>query len=83
MSKDRLRTIFRDEFNIEVPDDDTHLFEEGLLDSLIFVELLVRLEGEFGVSVSLEDLEIEQFRSLSTIASYVDNAGQKTGSGEI
>ena len=82
MSKDRLRTIFRDEFSIDIPDDDTHLFEEGLLDSLIFVELLVRLESEFGISVSLEDLEIEDFRSLSTIAAYVTNARQHVGSGE-
>ena len=57
--------------NLEVPSADADLFEEGLLDSLTFVELLVKLEEELGVSISLDDLEPDNFRSVDHIASFV------------
>lgn len=66
----RIAEIF-DRLNIEVPSSDTDLFESGLLDSLAFVELLVEIEEQMGVMVSLEQLEPEHFRSLERIASFV------------
>jgi len=57
--------------NLEVPSADTDLFQDGLLDSLTFVELLVKLEEELGVSISLDDLEPDNFRSVDHIASFV------------
>lgn len=57
--------------NIEVPSEDTDLFGTGLLDSLTFVELLVHVEEQMGVTVSLEQLEPDNFRSIKQIASFV------------
>jgi D-alanine--poly(phosphoribitol) ligase subunit 2 len=57
--------------NLEVPAEDADLFEAGLLDSLTFVELLVQLEEQLGVSVSLDQLEPDNFRSIQRIASFV------------
>ncbi len=67
--------LFAADLNVEVPGPDTDLFEAGILDSLKFVELLVRLEDVFGRKFSLEELEIDSFRSVSRIAALVAGTG--------
>jgi D-alanine--poly(phosphoribitol) ligase subunit 2 len=67
----RLSRLFVDRLNTEVPAPDTDLFETGILDSLRFVELLATLEESFGVQVSVEELEIDDFRSLARIADFL------------
>ena len=47
------------------------LVKAGALDSLGFVELLVHLEREFAVKISIEDLELDNFRSVARIAELV------------
>jgi D-alanine--poly(phosphoribitol) ligase subunit 2 len=69
---DRLARIFPDALHIEAPAIDTDLFDTGILDSLAFVELLLRLEQDFGVSVSVDDLELDNFRTLGQIARFVE-----------
>jgi methoxymalonate biosynthesis acyl carrier protein len=69
---DRLARIFPDALHMEAPAIDTDLFDTGILDSLAFVELLLRLEQEFGVDVSVDDLELDNFRTLGTIAQFVE-----------
>lgn len=69
--QERIARLFRATLKLEIPSVDTDLFETGVLDSLAFVELLLHLEEEFGVTVSIEDLEIEQFRSVERIAEFV------------
>ena len=66
-----IERLFADRLNTEVPTTDTDLFESGILDSLRFVELLAALEEAFGLRVSVEELEIDDFRSLSRIAKFV------------
>jgi D-alanine--poly(phosphoribitol) ligase subunit 2 len=70
-SQDRIRQLFEDVVNIEVHSDDTDLIEEGLLDSLVFVELLVGLEDTFGIHVDIVDLDIEDFRTVRQIGRLV------------
>ena len=63
--------LFAERLDVEVPSPQTDLFESGILDSLRFVELLAALEETFGMRVSVEELEIDDFRSLSRIAAFV------------
>lgn len=67
----KVAKLFSDELNLEVPSTELDLFEAGLLDSLKFVELLVKLEQVFAVHVSMEDLEVDNFRSIRKIAGFV------------
>lgn len=69
--QERIGQLILDAVHIEVPTADADLFETGVLDSLAFVELLLRLEREFGISIALEDLELDQFRSIARIAKFV------------
>ena len=46
----------------------SNFIEEGLLDSLGIVSLLVALEEEFGVSIGLEDVLPENFSNIESIS---------------
>ena len=69
--RDRLLRLFQDRLNLQVASPAIDLLETGLLDSLTFVQLLFHIEQEFGVSVGPDELEIENFRSVSEIARFV------------
>ena len=56
--------------NREVSDDE-QLIEAGVLTSLQTVELVMFLEDSFGVTVEDEELDEENFASVSTIAELV------------
>lgn len=67
----KLTELFAKKLNLEVSSVDADLVETGLLDSLALIELLAQLEETFGVSVSTDDLELENFRSIASIAGFV------------
>lgn len=69
--QDELLRIFKDALFLEIESTTLDLFEEGILDSLTFVELLVQLENAYGVKVSLEDLDTARFRTIELIADFV------------
>lgn len=79
--RDRIGKLFSTKLNLDVPSADTDLFETGVLDSLAFVEVLAHLEGEFGVRVSVEELEIENFRSIARIADFIMACNGLMGAG--
>ena len=69
--EDQLSRLFAEKLNVEVPSVETDLIDTGLVDSLTFVEFLAQLEAGFGIQVSLEDLEIDRFRTISRIAGFI------------
>ena len=68
---ERLETLFVKSFHIEVPSADADLLDLGILNSLQFVELLVQLEQFFGLRIKLEDIDLDNFRTLARIARLV------------
>lgn len=81
--RDRVAALFADALQLEVPSVDTDLFESAVLDSLAFVELLVQLEREFGVTPSLDELEAENFRSITRIAEFVAARAPRAAEGDV
>jgi D-alanine--poly(phosphoribitol) ligase subunit 2 len=75
----KVRAIFADTLNIEVPSDETDLIEAGYIDSLALVELLFAIEREFSVSVPLDELEIDDFRNVRSISELVAAANGRPG----
>ena len=63
-----LEEICEDEVVYE--DKDINFKEEGLMDSLAFVELLVRLE-EFGIEVAPTEVTYEEIDTPNKINKYV------------
>lgn len=68
---ERLGAVFVESFHIEVPSADIDLLESGILDSFQVVELLLELEQRFGFRIKIEDIELDDLRTLSRIARLV------------
>ena len=69
---ERVSRLVREDLAIDADDIDTDLIQVGLLDSLALVELIFRLEQTFGVSISLDRVDIERFKSIRQIAGLLD-----------
>lgn len=52
-------------------EDDTMLFESGILDSLSLLKLVLFLEKQFGVTVPAEELVPDNFKSINAICAYL------------
>lgn len=77
-----LLAILQVQLHIELPDSATDLLATGILDSLAFVSLLVAIEERFGVVVDVNELSLDDFRTLASIAEYVQaHGGQLEGGG--
>ena len=74
--RERVARLFCCAMHLDVPSADTDLFDTGVLDSLAFVDLLLLLEQEFGVTTSVEDLEVDNFKSIARIADFVMQRGR-------
>jgi len=51
-----------------------NLFESGLLTSLDVLDLISFIENEYDISISDEDLGMENFGSIDRIVKYLENA---------
>ena len=71
---ERVQQLFLETLNVQVPSQEADLIESGLIDSLALVELLFAIEREFSVSLPLDDLEIENFRSVTRISEVIVGA---------
>jgi acyl carrier protein len=69
--RERIASWFANDLSIEIPSVDTNLFDTGALDSLAFEQLLLHLECEFGVTTSVDDMEMDRFKSIAQIAEFV------------
>lgn len=63
--------LFAEQLHVDVPSPETDLIDAGAIDSLSLVELLVQIERAFGVTVSMDDLDLANFRTVERIADYV------------
>jgi methoxymalonate biosynthesis acyl carrier protein len=74
-----LDAMFFEGLQIKVPSPDTDFIETGMVDSLQFVELLLQLEKRFGCRIDIHDLELDDFRTLNSIARLVATRGGRQG----
>ncbi len=75
---ERLGVVFTESFHIEVPSPDTDLLETGILDSFQFVELLLQLEQRFNLRIKIDDIDLEDLRTIARIARLVTASGGTT-----
>jgi acyl carrier protein len=52
-------------------DDDADLFEAGIVNSLFAVQLLTFVEKTFAIEVGMDDLDIDNFKSVNATAAFV------------
>jgi acyl carrier protein len=64
--------LFLDKLGIEVPSPESDLIESGLLDSLRLVELLLGIEASLGCRIPLDEVELDDLRSVRRIARLIE-----------
>lgn len=52
--------------------DDEDIFASGFVNSMFALQLVQFVEGEFGITVDSDDLELDNFRTVSSIAAFVE-----------
>lgn len=68
---DMLEEICEDDVVRE--DLDINMKEEGLMDSLAFVEMLVRIEELFGLSIAPTEVTYEEIDTPNKVIAYIEN----------
>lgn len=68
-----VRNFITGRIDTESVGDDEDIFEAGLVSSMFVMELVLFVEQAFGVEVDGEDLEFDNFRSISAVANFADS----------
>ena len=56
--------------------DDQNIFEDGVVNSIFTVELVIFVEKQFNITIENDDLDLANFASVDAIATFV---ARKTG----
>ena len=69
--KDTVKRFILSSISIANLDDDDNLFESGIVNSLFAVQLMTFVEKTFAIEVGMDDLDIENFKSLNATTAFV------------
>jgi|LWDU01.1.fsa_nt_gi acyl carrier protein len=68
---DRLNIYFTSKDTGISFDNDTSLFDSGIIDSFGLIEFIIFLEKEFTISIDILDLDDKDLSSIQCISSYI------------
>jgi len=73
--KEKLKKYVQDTAFTELDkiEDNTLLFEEGILDSMGLISLITFLEETFNIKINDTDLELENFKSIEAMTGFVES----------
>jgi len=69
--KETVRSFINSSINIDGLGDDENLFESGIVNSLFAVQLMTFVERSFGIEIGMEDLDVENFKSVSATVAFI------------
>jgi acyl carrier protein len=69
--KETVRDFILSSINIQDLRDDDNLFESGIVNSLFAVQLMTYIEKTFAIEVGMDDLDIENFKSINATTTFV------------
>jgi acyl carrier protein len=70
--KETVRSFINNSINIDGLGDDENWFESGIVNSLFAVQLMTFVERSFGIEIGMEDLDVENFKSVSATAAFIN-----------
>jgi acyl carrier protein len=56
---------------------ETNLLNEGYLDSLLVMDIVLQIEKQFGVTIDSADISPRHFRSIQRLARFVTKQGAR------
>jgi len=69
--KETVRSFILSSIALPKLGDDDDLFESGIVNSLFAVQLMTYIEKTFAIEVGMDDLDIENFKSLNATTAFV------------
>jgi len=74
--QDTIRQYIIENVNLTELDDDYDIFAAGVVSSLFAIELMTFLEKTFNIKVTMDDLDMENFKTVNSTTNFVQ---QKQG----
>lgn len=71
--KELIRDFLKKYIKVETLEEDTNIFESGLVNSLFAMQLVNWIENEFDISITNEQLDLENFKSINAIANLISS----------
>jgi len=71
LPQDIIRNYIMENVNLQELDDDFDIFEAGLVNSLFAIELMTFLEKVFDIKVTMDDLDMENFKTVNSTGRFV------------
>jgi acyl carrier protein len=75
-----IQDLIQETFSVRIKSTKDDLFDTGVIDSIILVQLILRLEERFSLDLVMEDLDLDDFTSVATIAAFVEGCFKKAAS---
>jgi len=69
--KQKIREFIGNSIDLGGAIDDQNLFETGIVDSLFAIQLMTFIEKTFQIEITMDDLDIENFKSIGATAEFV------------
>jgi len=69
--KESVKRFILSSINIAHLGDNDDLFESGIVNSLFAVQLMTFIEKTFAIEVGMDDLDIDNFKSLNAATAFV------------
>jgi len=69
--RDTIRRFILSSIPVTRLDDDVDLFESGIVNSLFAVQLMTFIEKTYAMDVAMDDLDIENFKSVNATTAFV------------
>jgi len=71
LPQDIIRGYIMDNVSLPDLDDNFDIFDAGIVNSLFAIELMTFLEKAFSIKVTMEDLDMENFKSVNATSDFV------------
>lgn len=71
--RSRVRDFLSEAVGQDTLDDETDIFETGVVTSLFAMELVLYVESAFGITVENDDIDLENFSSIQNVANFVES----------
>lgn len=73
-----IASVVCETLTIEEVKSEQDLIDSGYLDSLALVQLMVALEERFNITISPEEMDIEDYRSVKSISRMITRINQES-----
>ena len=70
-NKQKIRAFLAKSLRMSIQDDD-EIFSLGVVNSLFAMQLVLFIEHEFQIVCENEDLDIDTFKTINTIATFIE-----------